>query len=261
MLTEPTLDKLKQLGLFGMAEAYLDLTKRPLGSDLTLEEAFGLLVDAEWMLRQNKRLKRRLCEAKLRLSQAVVEDVETGPARGLPKATLLRLSSCAFVADKLNVLITGPTGTGKTYLACALAQQACRRGHRVLYRRASRLYDELALARADGTYPKVLSRLLRVEVLVLDDFGLATLRDQDRQALLDLLEDRYGTRSTLVTSQLPPGAWHDYLGDPTLADSICDRLVHNAHRIELRGPSRRKERTGGPSLSTDPSDATDLAGS
>lgn len=240
MLTEPTLDKLKELSLYGMADTYLEQQRTPSEGGLSFEDRFGLLVDAEWMLRQNKRLKRRLSEAKLRLSNAAVEDVETAPARGLERAVLLRLASCVFIKDNLNILITGPTGTGKTFLACAMAQQACRKGYRALYRRASRLYEELALARADGTYPKLLSRLLRVDVLVLDDFGLATVRDADRQSLLDVLEDRYGNSSTIVTSQLPPRTWHEYLGDPTVADSICDRLLHNAHRVELKGPSRRR---------------------
>ena len=241
MLTEPTLDKLKELSLYGMADAYLGQRTKPLGDGLAFDDRFGLLVDAEWMLRQNKRLKRRLSEAKLRFSQAAVEDVESAAARGLERATLQRLSGCAFVQDKLNILITGLTGTGKTYLACALAQQACRKGYRALYRRASRLYEELALARADGTYAKVLSRLLRIDVLVLDDFGLSAMRDTDRQSLLDVLEDRYGNSSTIVTSQLPTKTWHEYLGDPTVADSICDRLVHNAHRVDLKGPSRRRD--------------------
>ena len=139
-------------------------------------------------------------------------------------------------------MITGATGTGKTYVACALAQQACRKGFRAVYRRASRLFDELRIARADGTYPRVLTRLARVDVLVIDDFAISPVSDEERRHLLELLEDRYGTRSTIVTSQLAPADWHDYLADPTLADAICDRIVHHAHRLMLKGPSRRKER-------------------
>ena len=141
------------------------------------------------------------------------------------------------------MIITGATGVGKTYLACALAQQACRKGHRALYRRASRLFDELRMARADGTYPRLLARFARVDVLVIDDFAIAPLTDSERRDLLEVLEDRHGTRSTIVTSQLAPSDWHDYLADPTLADAICDRLVHHAHRLVLKGPSRRKEPT------------------
>ena len=231
MLTEPTLDKLKELSLYGMADTYLQQRRTPSEGDLSFEDRFGLLVDAEWMLRQNKRLKRRLSEAKLRLSNT----------------------------DNLNILISGATGTGKTFLACALAQQACRKGYRALYRRASRLYEEMALARADGTYPKLLSRLLRVDVLVLDDFGLASMRDADRQGLLDVLEDRHGNSSTIVTSQLPPRTWYEYLGDPTVADSICDRLLHTAHRVELKGPSRRRPASRGASHENSTADVSDAA--
>ncbi len=260
MLTEPTLDKLKELSLYGMADTYLQQRRTPSEGDLSFEDRFGLLVDAEWMLRQNKRLKRRLSEAKLRLSNAAVEDVEIAPARGLERAVLLRLASCVFVTDNLNILISGATGTGKTFLACALAQQACRKGYRVLYRRASRLYEEMALARADGTYPKLLSRLLRVDVLVLDDFGLASMRDADRQGFLDVLEDRYGNSSTIVTSQLPPRTWYEYLGDPTVADSICDRLLNNAHRVELKGPSRRRPQSRGAAHENSTADVPGTAG-
>lgn len=240
MLTEPTLDKLKELALYGMADAFLAQGTQPSTTTLAFEERFGLLVDAEWLHRQNKRTRRRLTEAKLRLAQASLEDVDASPARGLEKGTVARLATCAFIGEHLNCLVTGQTGTGKTFLACAIAQQACRRGFRALYRRAARLYEEIALARADGTYAKLLARFTRFHVLVIDDFGIGTLREHDRQALLDVLEDRYGRLSTVITSQLPTKAWHDYIGDPTIADSICDRVMHNAYKLELKGPSRRR---------------------
>src|SRR5690606_13986691 len=160
----------------------------------------------------------------------------------LSRTTLRDLSRCGWVEAHQNVVITGPTGVGKTYLACALAQQACRQGYRALYRRTSRLFDELRLARADGSYPRLLTRLARMDVLVIDDWGLAPLADAERRDLLEIMEDRYGLRSTVWTSQLPIEKWHDHLADPTIADAICDRLLHNAHRLVLQGPSRRKNR-------------------
>ncbi len=152
-----------------------------------------------------------------------------------------QLASCRSIEEHQNVVITGMTGTGKTYVACALAQQACRNGLRAIYRRATRLNDELTPAHADGTYTQLLGRLARADVLVIDDWGLAPPEDQERRDLLEIFEDRYGTRSTIITSQVPPAKWHDHLGDPTMADAICDRVLHNAHRIVLKGPSRRKE--------------------
>jgi DNA replication protein DnaC len=172
---------------------------------------------------------------------ACVEGIDYAARRELDKALVSQPATGRWVREHQNVLITGMTGTGKTYLACALAQQACRQGHRAPYRRVPRLFDELTLAHADGTYLRLLARLARADVLVLDDWGLGGLRDQDRRDLLEILEDRTGTRATIVTSQLPPAKWHDYLGDPTTADAICDRLLHPAHRLVLRGPSRRKD--------------------
>lgn len=241
MLTEPTLDKLKGLRLYGMATAWSGQLHDAQMNALACEERFGLLVDAEWLYRQNRRLERYLGEAKLKLGHACLEDIDYAPRRQLDRALVRQLATCQWVADHQSIVITGATGTGKTYLACALAQQACRKGFRALYRRLPRLFEELALAHADGSYMRLLAKFARVDVLVLDDYGLTALRDIDRRDLLEIFEDRYGTRATILTSQLPTTKWHDYLGDPTIADSICDRVLHNAYRLVLQGPSRRKE--------------------
>src|SRR5574341_954367 len=241
MLTAPTLDKLQALKLDAMAAAWAAQQGDAVLSQLSFDDRFGLLVDAEWLARENKRLARALREAKLKLSQACLEAIDYPPSRELDRALLRQLATCRWVAEHQTVLITGATGTGKSFLACALAHQACRQGYRALYRRASRLFHELALARADGTYVRLLAKVARVDVFVLDDWALTPVQEPERRDLLELLEDRYGTRATIVTSQLPPAHWHEHLGDPTLADAICDRLLHNPHRIVLKGPSRRKE--------------------
>ncbi len=241
MLTEPTMEKLRLLRLDALAVAWAEQQKNPEMQKLAFDERLGMLIDAQWLSRENKRLARALKEAKLKLGNACVEDIDYPPRRELDKAVVRQLGSCRWVEEHQNVVVTGSTGTGKTYLACALAQQACRKGYRAIYRRATRLTDELTLARADGTYVQLLGRFARADVLVIDDWGLAPVKDQERRDLLEVMEDRYGTRSTIMTSQLPTTKWHDYLGDPTMADAICDRLLHNAHRIALKGPSRRKE--------------------
>ncbi len=240
MLTQPTREQLSELRLHALARAWQAQHEDPSLHDLGFDERMALLVEAEWMDRQNKRLGRLLREAKLRIAGACLEDIEYAKERKLDRSLLRQLATGRWIEAHQNVAITGATGVGKTYIACALAQQACRLGHRVLYRRAPRLFDELALARADGSYAKLLARFARAEVLVLDDWGLAVVKDAERRDLLEIMEDRHGLRSTIWTSQLPVAQWHDHLGDPTIADAICDRLLHNAHRIVLQGPSRRK---------------------
>lgn len=239
MLIEPTKEKLGSLKLPAMLRAWEAQTEEAKIHELGFDERFGMLVDAEWIERQNKRLARALREAKLRIPNACLEDAE--PRKELSRKRLRELATCAWIEAHHNVAITGPTGVGKTYVACALAQQACRKGFRAMYRRAPRLLDEITLARADGTYPRLLGRIARMHVLVIDDWGLIAVGDRERRELLEILEDRYGQRSTVLCSQLPIEKWHDHLGDPTVADAICDRLLHNAHRIVLEGESRRRK--------------------
>jgi DNA replication protein DnaC len=222
VLTHPTESRLEALRLTGMLKALEEQRRMPDIQELGFEERLGLL--------ETRRLTLRLKKARLRLS-ASIEDIAYRPARGLDKSLMLSLASCSWIAERQNVLVTGPTGVGKSYIACALAQQACREGYTALYFRLPRLLQEIGIARADGRY---------TDVVVLDDWGLAALTDEQRRDLLEVLDDRYRCRSTLVTSQLPVDKWHDALGDPTLADAILDRLVHNAHRITMKGESMRK---------------------
>ncbi len=240
MLNEPTRDKLRALRLNAMASAWGEQHQQSQFAALGFDERFGLLVEAQWLYRENQRLTRLLKDAKLKMSQATVEDIDFPARRELDRAVVRQLATCRWVQEHHNLLISGATGTGKTFVACAFAQLACRYGYRVLYRRASRLFDELTLAHADGTFARLLGRLARLDVLAIDDFGLAPLDEQQRRDLHEILDDRYGLRSTIIASQLLTKQWHAHIGDPTLADAICDRLFHNAHKLVLKGPSRRK---------------------
>lgn len=248
MLLEQTLDRLNAMKLFGMAKALREWTEKARDKDISPADMMGFLTDAEWVYRENRKLQLRLTAARFKM-QACVEDIDFGHARGLAKSVVMELASSRWVQQHQNVILTGHTGLGKSYLACALGQKACRDGFSVIYRRATRLFDELALARADGTYSHLLKRFGKANVMVLDDFGLEPMTAQQRKDLLEILDDRYNLNSTIITSQLEPKEWHAVIGDPTLADAICDRLVHNAHRIKL-APSESIRKSEG--LTTKP---------
>lgn len=239
MLKHPTVDKLNQLKFFGMARAYTEQLDTGDIDELDFDSRLAMLVDREMTERHSRQLTNRLRRAKLR-HNACLEDVDYRQSRGLDKSLISSLASGQWLRDKLNILIAGPTGVGKTWLACALAHQACRDGYSALYVRLPRLLAELDISRADGRYPKVLASLAKTEVLILDDWGLAPLTTAHKRDLLEIIEDRNNRRSTIATSQLPVDKWHDFIGDPTLADAILDRLVHGAYSFKLEGDSMRK---------------------
>jgi len=241
VLTHPTLDQLRQLGLAGMARAFEDLSAGSRGAELDHAEWLGLLLDRELAGRQDRRLKARLRYARLR-HQAAIEDVDYRTARGLDRALFQKLALGGWIEAKQNLIIEGPTGVGKSWLACALGHKACRDNHSVLYQRIPRLFADLALARGDGRYARLMRALGGVRLLILDDWGLEPLGPEQRRDLLEIVEERYGRSATLITSQIPIDRWHDLIGDPTLADAILDRIVHNAHRIQLRGDSLRRKK-------------------
>ena len=243
MLLHPTLDKLRALKLEGMAAALEDQAALPECASLSFEERLGLLVDREMTTRHNHQVRLRLNRAQLRQS-ACLEDLDFRSTRGLDKSQVLAMASCDWIRRQENCILTGATGTGKSFLACALAQKACREGLSVLYRRLPRLLEEFSVARAAGTYLRTLSTFDRFALLVLDDWGVAPFTAEQRRDLLEILDERYARRSTLVAAQVPVGQWHEVIADPTLADAILDRLVHNAHKIELKGESMRKVTSG-----------------
>lgn len=241
MLTNATVERMHALKLTALAEAFQAQLSGPEFVGLEFAERVGLMIDAEWTWREQRKQRQRLKAARLR-HQACLEDVDWTAQRGLDRSVVLSLGTCSFIHDHRNLLITGSTGVGKSYLACAFAERACRSGYSAYYIRAPRLYHELALSRADGSYGRLLQRLTRTDLLVIDDWGLAPLKEPERRDLLEVVEDRHQRASTLITSQLPIKAFYDAIGDPTLADAICDRLIPGAYKIHMKGPSMRQER-------------------
>jgi DNA replication protein DnaC len=240
MLIHPIIDNLKALRLNAMARVLEEQMQMPEIESLSFEERLGLLVDREASDRENRRLTTRLRKARLR-QNACIENIDFRHPRGLDKSLMTKLFSCDWIKDSNNLFITGPTGTGKTFLACALAHKACREGYTVQYIRIPRIFQELHIAKGDGRYGKLLKEFAKTKLLFFDDWGLTKMADESRHDLLEILEDRHAMASTLVTSQFPVSKWHELIGDPTLADAILDRLVHSAYKIELKGGSMRKK--------------------
>jgi DNA replication protein DnaC len=252
MLMHPTLDKLREMKLTGMQKALIEQLNMPERDALTFDDRFGELVDAEYTERENKRMQTRLRQARLR-QNVTVEDIDYRQPRGLDRAAVRVFAGCEWIRKHHNLIITGATGTGKTYLACALAHKACCRGFRVLYFRIPRLFQELATAKIQGDYARLLRNIARAQLLVLDDWGTEPLAEQQRRDLFEVMEDRYDSASTLFAAQLPLKHWHEIIADPTLGDAILDRLVHNAYTIELKGESMRKQKNKELNLTPDTS--------
>ena len=241
MLNQPTLEKLQMMKLHGMAEAFRAQLGTIDTAQLSFEERFALLVDQQWLWKENRALARRLRAARLK-EKSVVEDIDYQHPRGLDRKLMRTLATGEWVRQHQHILLLGPTGIGKTWLACALAQKACRDGFTILHKRAAELFRELAVAHVDGSFGRLLAKLSRLDILVLDDFAMAPLKDSERRDFLEICDDRYQRRSLILTSQMPLAHWHEQIGDVSVADSILDRVVHNAYRIELNGESMRKKR-------------------
>src|SRR5450755_2316373 len=241
MLNQQTVEKLHGMKLHGMADAFRGQLETTQDSQLSFEERFALLVDQQWLWKENRALARRLQAARLK-ERGVLEDIDYQHPRGLDRKLVRTLATSEWVTQHQSILLLGPTGIGKSWLACALAQKACRDGFSVLHKRTSELFRELAVALADGSIGRFLVRLSRIDILLLDDFAMAPLKDAERRDFLEICDDRYQRRSLILTSQMPVAHWHEQIGDPSVADSILDRLVHNSHRIELKGESMRKQR-------------------